>query len=264
VGQETETTSQSFSVHADLLTSRSAFFAKALRNYIKVYRGEEKDEAMHGIEQQIQWREGEEGVIKLPVDKPDVFANYVQLLYSGVLPIFDDPKKPDIHPTTMSRERVKKIEADFKALTVIAVDKVYTMLGKLYVFCEKIQDDTSKKDLLVSFIKASCQTRADGSVYYPDQLVVRRVYSGTLPSDPLREFLVDCYVYAGHSKWIGQDCKDILSPEFLYDFMVETYRVRPRPEDRSQIENTNYYLEKLKALEIREEEEKTEMRTEVE
>jgi hypothetical protein len=224
-----------------------------------VYRGGGKDEKAHNVEQQVQWREGEEGIVKLPVDKPDIFANYVQLLYSGALPIFDDPQKPKIHPETMSGEEVKKIEADFTALIEVAVDKVYIILGELYLFCEKIQDPTTKKNLLVSFIKASCQTRATGTVYYPDPRVIKRVYSGTLPSDPLREFLVDCYVYAGYTLWIDQDCKDLLPPEFLYDFMVKTYRVRPLPEDRSQIQDTSYYLEKLNAPEIRKEEGDTEI-----
>jgi hypothetical protein len=263
VGEDTKTPPQTFSVHADLLASRSAFFAKALRNYTKMYRGEGKEEAMHNVEQQIQWREGEEGVVELPVDQPEVFANYVQLLYSGALPIFDKPERPKMDPKTMTREEVKNMDADFEQLIVGAVDRMYLMLGELYVFCERIRDIAAKHNLLVAFIKESSRSRANGSTYYPDQLVVEHVYPNTLPSDPLREFLVDCYVYVGHSKWISGGYKDFPA-EFLFDFMVSIYQVRARPEDRSRLKDTDYYLEKLNAPESREKEEDTEMQVDVE
>jgi hypothetical protein len=33
------------------------------------------------------WKEVEDGVVKLRFDEPDVFATYVQLIYTGVLPV---------------------------------------------------------------------------------------------------------------------------------------------------------------------------------
>jgi hypothetical protein len=268
VGEDAGTTPQSFSVHADLLTSRSTFFSKALRNYTKMYQGTHEADGVHSVEQQVleqqvQWQEGEEGVVKLPVDEPDVFAKYGQLLYSGALPIFDDPQKPDMGPSIMTEEEVKKLDTDFRILVENAVEKMYTMLEQLYVFCEKIQDTTAKQSLLVSFIKECSKTRATGSCYYPEPLVIKLVYSGTPTSDPLREFLVDGYLYAGKSSWVGEDCID-LPRDFLYQFMVGTFQTRPAPKDRSRLRDTKYYLEKLNAPEIREKEEDTEMRMEVE
>jgi hypothetical protein len=114
-------------VHADLLTSRSRFFAKALKNYAQRKQSpgtanpgvaEQRDEdtaieksataadgeqpnvtgqtesnteSMNQGDDSIKWREGEEGVVKFPVDKPDLFAQYVQLLYTGALAIYDGP-----------------------------------------------------------------------------------------------------------------------------------------------------------------------------
>jgi hypothetical protein len=252
VGEDTTTSSQSFFVHADLLTSRSAFFAKALRTYAKANQSD-KGEATHSTEDQsIQWREGEEGVIKLPVDEPQIFVHYVQLLYAGVLPIFDDPKKPEMDPITTTEDERKKLKASFEDLMCRAVTKVHNMLGKLYVFCEKIQDATAKQDLLASFVKECSETHGTGFRYFPLAATVRDIYSGTLPSDPLRAYIVDCHVYVGHSEWLDkEDGPKDYPHDFLFDFMAATYKVRAKPLDNSRIGDTKYYLDKL--IEIEEE-----------
>jgi hypothetical protein len=70
---------------------------------------------------------GKRGVVKLPVDDPGVFANYVQLLYTGVLLVFEDPGILDTDVSTVTDGEKKK------AATV-----VHTRLTKLYIFCNKI------------------------------------------------------------------------------------------------------------------------------
>jgi hypothetical protein len=68
---------QSFFVHKDLVTSRSEFFAKALRTASDGGSG--------------TWLEGDEGVVRLPDDDPKVFANYLQLLYHNAVPDVNNP-----------------------------------------------------------------------------------------------------------------------------------------------------------------------------
>jgi hypothetical protein len=91
VGEKAKKPSRPFFVHASLLTSRSTFFATALKNYGKAEHSEFESDTEQTVEDRsIQWREGKEGLVKLPVDDPGVFANYVQLLYTGVPPVFED------------------------------------------------------------------------------------------------------------------------------------------------------------------------------
>jgi hypothetical protein len=235
-------------VHAELLTSRSAFFAKALRKYSKTDQSNEDTDTQSIGDQSIQWREGEEGVVILPADEPDVFANYVRILYTRVLPIDDDPKKPETDPNTVTEDEIKKIKTDLDDLVDGVVAEIYTALGKLYVFCEKIRDVTAKRDLLSSFVKECSTTRLNETIRYPDAYVIRDVYSGTLPSDPLRAFLTDCHVYEGHSEWVGESYKDF-PHEFLYDLMVGMYKAQEEPANLSRVKDTKYYLDKLTGLE---------------
>lgn len=99
MGGENDTASQSFFVHADLLTSRSKFFAKVLVGYeAQNTSTTATDEVIkHGV-----WREGQERVVKLPVDEPEVFSLYVQLLYLGRLPIFEYIQRIDASNTKHS------------------------------------------------------------------------------------------------------------------------------------------------------------------
>lgn len=48
--------------HKDLIVSRSDFFTRALNG---------------------KWKEGNDNVVKLPEDEPEIFWLYIQLLYSG-------------------------------------------------------------------------------------------------------------------------------------------------------------------------------------
>lgn len=63
VGADRNEQSTTFNIHRDLITSRSPFCAKALKNYGECGNGD------------IQWLEGEERVVKMPEDDPAIFAN---------------------------------------------------------------------------------------------------------------------------------------------------------------------------------------------
>jgi hypothetical protein len=78
VGEKTKKSFRQFFVHAGLLTSRSTFFATALKSYGKSDHGESEGNTEQTVEDRsIQWQEVKERVVKLPVDDPGVFANYV-------------------------------------------------------------------------------------------------------------------------------------------------------------------------------------------
>jgi hypothetical protein len=244
VGADNNVSEQSFYVHVDLLTSRSHFFANALRDYAKF---DEHNKEADNKNRSIVWREGDEGIIRLPEDEPDVFANYVQFLYAKKLPIYKELSKPEGF-TPVITAKGKKEYPEFYASMLAAAQREYTMLAKLYVFCEKIQDVTTKHALIFAFVESTQKVRGGITQLFPITQVIRHIYNGTLASDPLRAFLVDCYVYMGHSGW-AEEKYDKFPHEFLYDFMVGTYKVRTAPMDKSRIKDAKYYQDKLGKLE---------------
>lgn len=239
VGETMKSASRSFFIHAGLLTSRSPFFANALKSY-KPFDENTDGKSFYDSEHQCsQWREGMEGVVHLPQDEPEVFSNYVQLLYYGVLPIGDDPKEPE--PT-----EDKTVLDKFKKDMTKALSKVYLMLAKIYVLCEKLQDITSKGMLLASFIEESSRVRGDGNIHYPHLTIIGLIFFGTVEGDPLRAFVVDYYVYVAPPEWTR--AMELYSKKFLYDVMVGMIEKRAAPADISKLKDKKYYQDKLAAF----------------
>lgn len=272
--------SRSFYVHAELLTSRSRFFAKALKNYSE--RNKHADTAnettegdkqadgtetgdIEGRSQQtrekdvantatgsVMWLEGEEGVVSLPVDEPEVFAGYVQLLYTGLLPMYEDPPRTgqvqnDAHVKEQVSKR-RKITPEHEEAQQRAIYRSYDKLSKLYIFCEKIQDVAAKSALLAAFVEVSLERDDNGSQWFPDTDTVRGVYAGTLALNPLRTWLVNCYVIRGRGDWMEEKYTDF-PHEFLHDVVKAMYVERGAPKDRYKIQDVKYYQDKLLEVE---------------
>lgn len=214
-------TSASFFLHEDLVTSRSCFFRKALKTY--------------GEDGSLQWREGEERIVKLPEDEPRVFASYVQLLYLGKLPI---------HKALTDIET--KDSNELKKLLVINVEQEYMLLARLYVFCEKVQDTKSKAAVISAFVEASCKSRANGLRHYPHTAAISCIYKGTPELDPLRDVLVDFWIFHAHSGWTGPEKVDDYPHEFTYEVMKGLIKEREKPEAPARSRDAAYYCEKLR------------------
>jgi hypothetical protein len=125
--------SKLFSIHEGLIKWCSYFFRKALRKH-------DKD---------AQWLEGEGRIVKLPDDDAKVFAAYLQLLYYDRVP-------PQEKAVTEG-----KSAADIGSAIGTALGQEYNPRAALYVFAEKIQDDSSKDFLFSAFIEASQKKRAN-------------------------------------------------------------------------------------------------------
>ena len=200
----------------------------------------------------IMWLEGEEGVVKLPVDEPEVFAGYVQLLYTGLLPMYEEPQNVESVQadagTKKQDSKRRKIAREHKEAQSTAIHRSYEKLVKIYIFCEKIQDITAKRTLLAAFVENSLKEDDSGSHTFPDATIVRSVYGGTLTSDPLRAWLVDCYVIHGHGGW-SEDKYTNFPHEFLHDVMKRMYAERGAPKDRGKTRDVKYYQDKLLEVE---------------
>ena len=220
---DTDERSRSFFVHRDLITSRSKFFAKALRNYGESSNGD------------ITWREGEHGIVELPEDCLDVFSHYLELIYQGHVPV----GKQFVGDTeAMSyKERIKAV-GEFH-------DQEYVALSKLYVFCEKVGDVQSKVMLVTAFVETSQKVRTSASTYCANAECTKIVYDGTLDGDPLRKWMVTCFALRAHESWFTGERVENYNPQFLLDVMAEMAKRRAQISDYSEIRNAEHYCKQL-------------------
>ncbi|KAF2031841.1 hypothetical protein EK21DRAFT_22923, partial [Setomelanomma holmii] len=185
----------SFFVHQNLITSCSHFFAKALKKYGKDEDGDN------------MWLEGEEGVIKMPTDEPTIFANYLQLIYRGYLPI---GKSIDEDISTMS-------ETEGLVATKEVVNYEYVALSKLHVFCEKVRDTQAKASVIIAFLEASLKKRHNGCTCSPEAATITIIFGGTMAGDPLRELCADWYALQADNNWFQAGTAAKYHPEFVFD-----------------------------------------------
>lgn len=238
-------TAQSFFIHTDLLKSRSIFFKNFLPSIVRA--NDTKAEEFDGYSTYhtgLFWRQEKLSitpVFEFPTESADAFENYVQLLYTGALPIQDLPAKPNADGDILSA---------WKEALCDAVHQTCSALYKLYALCTRIGDNTSKRVLLAAFLKQASTLRSNGTVYRPDKFAIANVYDNTAAKDPLRMFLVDCYVYEGTSDWVyeaGEKSKH--PPAFLADFMSVMLERRATPDYASRLTDAKFYQDMLRALE---------------
>jgi hypothetical protein len=213
---------QTFFAHKDALVSSSPFFAKALRKY-------EPDRP----DTLAAWVEAETGVIKLPEDEPEVFANYLELVYRRTVHSIMAPDSADLQNDAYYEEFMARVW------------EYQTSLCRVYVFAEKVQDITAKKLLLTALVESTLLKNNNGNSYLPMFEQVNIIYNGVPSSDPIREFLTDCHVSLGREGWPKAS---LYHPEFLDDVMDGIWRLRPQPKAkvRKNVRVASNYVQKLK------------------
>lgn len=107
------------------------------------------------------WKEGEDGVVKLRFDELDVFATYVQLIYTGVLPVGNLPSHFEKTKDGTKRPAAKKQKVERPSY------KIYTSLTPLYIFCDKVQDMNAKSALITAFVEVSFMKDKESNQYLP-------------------------------------------------------------------------------------------------
>lgn len=216
VGQDED--ARSFSVHKDLITSRSDFFAT-------MFRG--------------TWKEIEQGVVNLPEDEPDIFKLYLNILYYGIIPVrrmvevFVDPDDPD-------NDEIKSTETITQEVRTTASEE-WRELCSLYILCEKLQDTTAKNLIIDAIIDATRISRADGTNQFPIGTNVELLYDGTRPGSPIRKLLVDFYVHAGSATWV--EGNDSLPAEFLQDALIQMMKRKKEAKSDSPLHYASNYHE---------------------
>ncbi|KAK6443671.1 hypothetical protein LTR95_000498 [Oleoguttula sp. CCFEE 5521] len=137
------------------------------------------------------WLEKREGVVKLPDADPDTVRKYLHYLYRGNIVI----------PSTSLAPGAKK---------------GYTILAKLYVLGEYVQDKQFRKAVLDEVITRIVEVGPNGARSYPPNDTVATIYSGTTAGSPARKLMVDCHVTMGHATWLSDEA-EMYHKDFLLD-----------------------------------------------
>jgi hypothetical protein len=207
---------KSFLVHKDLIVSRSDFFARALNG---------------------KWKEDDDNVVKLTEDEPEIFGLYIQLLYSGKLPLQDTPSTKDggkVNTNRESAEKAKDYDGD-------SINEEFRKLCQVYVLSDKLQDTTAKNAIIDAYIESTNQHLKGG---LPSLEEIKIVYSGTLPSSAMRRLIVDLYVTYGNSSDIDKRDRNVLAEDFLFELVVGMLGRRSLPNDLKWFLNSPDYHEK--------------------
>lgn len=166
---------QKFAVHKEILRAHSPFFRSAV---------------------QQNWKEGQEGIIRLPDDDPEVLELYEEWLYEGKIFSQDEQQVEDSD------------ESD--------------LLIKAFVFGEKIQDGRFRDaaiDCLIACLNSKDENRYK---WFPTEQGIDMVYEGTPPGSPLRRLMVDMHVYYGEESWFDGET----NTEFLVELARDLLNVR--------------------------------------
>ncbi|KAF2679137.1 hypothetical protein K458DRAFT_258564, partial [Lentithecium fluviatile CBS 122367] len=151
VGQEDA--SKIFTVHKTLLTSQSKYFKNVFKEEWKL-----EDHRTAGLPD--------------PDEDPEIFELYLQVLYTGKVPV---------------REHIK-------ALCRSAATAEWTKIVRLYVLCEMVFDVTAKNAVVSAAFDAATTLREHGKRVLPSSSHIRIVYKNTAGRNIMRKFLVDFYV----------------------------------------------------------------------
>ncbi|KAF2033300.1 hypothetical protein EK21DRAFT_109097 [Setomelanomma holmii] len=149
------------------------------------------------------WTEREERLVKLPDGNPEIFAIYVNLVYTNIV-------------ATIQSEAPKEmgmLTGEFEALS------------KLFVLSEKLYDTAAKNAVLEAILAVVNEPDAAGKKYYPTCEAVRLMYEGTYTGSSGRRLLVDIWT---HINWSCLELSAVQLPkEFYVDLALAMRRDRP-------------------------------------
>jgi hypothetical protein len=196
-----EPTQEHFSVHEGIMCARSEFFRRAMNG---------------------NWAERAERLIRLPEDDPEIFAIYVNLVYTNVV-----ATRPAVEVKTTDIFTSEFIE-----------------LSKLYVLAEKLCDIAAKNAAIESFMATAKERDSGNTQYNPSMSAAKIMYAGTPKGSLGRQLIVDY--------WTSSQLHNLAAAadEMPIDLWVDLALVlrRDRPEGRTSLarrSNVDHYLEKV-------------------
>ena len=168
---------QCFYVHTSLLCRHSKFFKAALKE---------------------EWAEGQERLVELLEEDPDMFNYYIQWLHDGTIFTWMGD------PGDKSR---------------------YDHLTRLYALGETLMDTQFRDEVINAIVISTREKDKDGKQWFPGMAAAALIYQRTPPNSPARHLMVDLYVTEGSAAWIKNGAKDAgdskaLNNEFLSDVCI--------------------------------------------
>ncbi|KAI8939473.1 hypothetical protein NX059_003246 [Plenodomus lindquistii] len=163
---ETSEVSESYSerlfhVHQSVLCQYSKFFQAATKP---------------------RWSEYRKKPIDLSEDDPDIFALYVQWLYTGLVAVKSKREDTDVEDSL-------NFEEDDTAIEFQDISK--RTLVKCYLLGEKLMDTVYQDTIMSTLLKTA-------SMGIPTYDTIRIAYQGTNINSPLRKLMVDIWVWCGY------------------------------------------------------------------
>ncbi|RMZ70588.1 BTB POZ domain containing [Pyrenophora seminiperda CCB06] len=206
VGKDSD--QKDFIVHESFLTSRSDFFRRAMNG---------------------NWDEAKTRIINLPDDKPDIFAYYINFVYTN-----------QMSTATKEDDEIKKLEHlqfrdDMKNQCIV--------LCSVYVLAEKLQDAKTKNGAMKVLWALYNTEGKEGFAKVPHFSTVKLVYDGTPPKSLARHFLV--YVWSTVPFDCLLNCAKGMCKDFREDLGQFIESIRPfQKREITRWEKLEVYLEK--------------------
>ena len=172
-----------------------------------------------------KWREGQSRVLEMPEDEPAVVSGYLEWLYTGRV-------NARTNPELSTEERNDRDER----------------LGHMYVFAEKVQENSLCDEIIRKSAQVGDTSWDDGIRRIPNDDILQIIYDGTPSGSPARRFFVDLHVARGSAGWIGDSVEDYPA-EFLFDFSIAMLRARDAeglhdPYSHKAVEHIDDWLKK--------------------
>jgi hypothetical protein len=187
-----EPNQQRFSIHESIICAQSDFFLRAMSG---------------------NWLEQEDRLVKFPEDDPEIFAIYINLVYT---------EQTATSPSVSPREQK-------------TINDEYVLLAKLYVLAEKLQDKLAKNIIIMAIGAASMDPDSTGKCYIPGPKAISTIYDGTSSGSLARKLMVAFYTSKEFKIANLVDFAHKLPKDFFVDLAVACHPanggVIPNPYD---------------------------------
>lgn len=204
VGEEDN--QKEFAIHEAIICTRSVFFAKAMKS---------------------TWKEGEEKIVCLPEEDPDIAIIYFDLLYRHKSGNISNPI-----PTTF------------------ALSSRWCKFSQVYVLARKLMDD-ALADVVLNFLKQLGNEVCDeGNKIAPPMEAIQIIYDGTTVFDKARTLVNNLFLDHGdrnYAKAFLDSKPEDISHDFLYELAADLFTFR-RLEAHAwtQVSNRDIEIRRLK------------------
>jgi hypothetical protein len=144
------------------------------------------------------WAERDERLVKLPEDDPEIFAIYINLVYTNTVATrrAEDPKTRDALPAELIR------------------------LSHLYVLSEKLCDTAAKNATIEATLASAEEKDTDGKTAIHGWRSIRTMYEGTPKGSPGRRLIVDLWTNSSFQTDYLEENEVHLPRDFFFDVML--------------------------------------------